>query len=91
MSLSKCSWHDYITDSPIKIVKDETFDCDLTEIPSLQSSDIDYRIIDSETDPLHPKNHHSSELTSLNKSNIKDKKSESINRKFDYVFFYLVY
>ena len=68
-SAAKHSWYD----SSIKPIKDELVDC---EISSLQTTNIDYTIIDTEIDPLYSKTSH------LNKSNITiTKKQESTKRK----------
>jgi len=81
MSSSKHSWIDLTSDSSAKTIKDETFDCNLTENSSLRTNVIDYTIIDSEIDPLHLKNHHSIGIKSLEKSHIKNKKTRTMKCK----------
>jgi hypothetical protein len=82
MLSSKHSWVDLISNSSSKSIKDESFDCDISEIPSLQTNNIDYTIIDSEIDPLHPKTHYSIGT----KSDIKTKKPEPRKRKLNCSF-----
>jgi len=82
MLSSKHPWVNLISNSSTKSIKDESFDCDIAEIPSLQTNDIDYTIIDSEIDPLHSKNQYSIGI----KSDIKTKKSETVKRKLDFSF-----
>jgi hypothetical protein len=80
-SSSKRSWFDLLPDPSVKSIKEETFDSDITEIPSLQTNDIDYTIIDSQIDPLDPKNHPSIGKNSSEKSDVKNKKTETTKRK----------
>ncbi len=61
MSLKQQSWVDFLTESSTKPIKDEAFECEIIEISSPLTNDIDYKIIDQ----LHPNNHHSVESTSL--------------------------
>jgi hypothetical protein len=62
---------DFLTESSsLKVIKDESFDNDLNEIPSTQANDIDYTIIDSGIDPLHSTNHNSVGISSFEKTNI---------------------
>jgi hypothetical protein len=95
MSLKNQPWHDFMPETSLKIIKDETFDCDIIEIPCSQANDIDYRILDSSIDPLHPANHHSTgNKSSSGKSNtenpVQKKKPVIAKRKFDVFYFILI-
>ncbi|CAF3904714.1 unnamed protein product [Rotaria sp. Silwood1] len=79
MSSKKQSWSNFINDSSTQIIKDETLDWDLNEIPSPQTNDIDYTIIDSKIDPFHPKNYQSVRATSIEKPNIDNNNQKKEN------------
>ncbi|CAF3350613.1 unnamed protein product [Rotaria sp. Silwood1] len=84
MSSKKQSWSNFINDSSTQIIKDETLDWDLNEIPSPQTNDIDYTIIDSKIDPFHPKNYQSVRATSIEKPNIdnNNQKKKTVTVKY---------
>ncbi|UJR26010.1 hypothetical protein I4U23_007356 [Adineta vaga] len=48
MSSKDRSWFDFLVESPPKTVKDETYDCDITDATSPLTENIDYTIIDSD-------------------------------------------
>jgi hypothetical protein len=70
MSLKQQSWVDFLTESSTKPIKDETFECEIIEISSPPTNNIDYTIIDQ----LHPNNHHSVDSTSLKEISGQNKK-----------------
>lgn len=85
MSSSKNSGSDFISDSSTKTIKDEIYDCDISEISPLQTNDIDYTITDSGIDLLQTKNQYS-KTVSLNKSLVQKKKLGPVKRKWNLYF-----
>ncbi|CAF3475990.1 unnamed protein product [Rotaria socialis] len=69
-SSDKRSWTNFVNDSMMPTIKDETVDWDVTEILSPQTNDIGYTIVDSKIDPFYPKNYHSIRTTPIEKPTI---------------------
>jgi hypothetical protein len=65
MSYKNQSWYGLSPEAALRIVKDESLDGDIVEVPSSQTNDIDYRIIDPVTDTKY---HNSSGKLSSKKS-----------------------
>ena len=82
MSYKNQSWFDFSPEAALRIVKDESLDGDVVEVPSSQTNDIDYRIIDSVIDTKY---HNLSAKLSSQKShtqnNIQQKKSVNTKGK----------
>ena len=54
MALVKRTWSEYLSHPCDNMIKDEFVEQDMMEIPSLQTDDIDYTIVDTSIHPLHP-------------------------------------